>query len=93
MNFDVDTSALAEHTIQEDRHIGWRDASILEQHPVPHSRCIADSWYSNNFPDTLNREKGPPNELYLSLRATKDTRTTRLTTPTNAGALVPSRSS
>ena len=66
-SFVIDTSALAQHTIKEDHHIGWRDSSILHQSYVPHSHRIIESWYINNLLDTLNREKGPFPELYLSL--------------------------
>ena len=82
----MDTSALAEHAVKEDHRIAWKDASVIDQHPVLQSRCLVESWYINNLPGTLNREKGPLPEVYLSLRAAKDTPTSILTTPTNADA-------
>ena len=46
---------------------------ILDQHPFLHSRCVMESWYINNIPETLNREKGLLPETYLSLPSTLQT--------------------
>ena len=62
-----DNSALAEHAWSEHQHIAWEDATVLDQHPFLHSRCVMESWYINNIPETLNREKGLLPETYLSL--------------------------
>ena len=85
-NFDMDTSALAEHANKEDHWIAWKDASVIDQHPVLQSRCSVKSWYINNLPGILNQEKGSLPEAYLSLRTAKDTPISILTTPTNADA-------
>ena len=64
---NTDNSALAEHAWSEHHHIAWEDATVLDQHPFLHSRCVMESWYINNIPETLNREKGLLPETYLSL--------------------------
>ena len=64
---NTDNSALAEHVWSEYDHIGWEDATVLDQHSFLHSRCVMESWYINNIPETLNREKGLLPETYLSL--------------------------
>ena len=84
---NTDSSALAEHTWNEHHHIAWEEAMILDQHPFLHSRCVMESWYINNIPETLNREKGLLPETYLSLPSTLQTSRslppTTITTPTD----------
>ena len=67
---NIDSSALAEHAWNEHHHIAWEEATVLDQHPFLHSRCVMESWYINHILETLNREKGLLPETYLSLPST-----------------------
>ena len=84
---NTDSSVLAEHAWNEHHHIAWEEATVLDQHPFLHSRCVMESWYINNIPETLHREKGLLSETYLSLPSTLQTSRslppTTITTPTD----------
>ena len=64
---NTDNSASAEHAWNEHHHIAWEDATVLDQHPFLHSWCVMESWYINNIPEMLNRDKGLLPETDLSL--------------------------
>ena len=68
-NFDVNASVLAEYVMKEPHRIAWGDVSILDQHAFLQSRLMVESWYINNVPNTVNREKRPLPEQYVGFRS------------------------
>ena len=67
-NGDTNASALAEHAWNEEHHIDWQNAEVLEANQQYwRKRCLLESWHVNKETKPLNRERGTLPDIYRSL--------------------------
>ena len=60
---DINTSAVAQHAIQQHHHIDWENAEIVVDHQQElHKRCYSESWQVRRSVPSMNRGTGlwPP---------------------------------
>ena len=57
-NCDVATSAIAEHAWNEDHHVDWDAAKVINTETNLHRRLILESWHIHKQSCPLNREQG-----------------------------------
>ena len=62
MNGDTNSSALAEHALEQDHDIAWREATVLDSNEHMHQRCALEAWHIRRQQKPINRERGllPP---------------------------------
>ena len=66
-NGDQNSSALAEHAWQQQHHVDWAAAEVLESTRNWYPRCMIESWHIHREANSMNRERGPLPHIYCSL--------------------------
>ena len=67
LNGDQNSSALAEHAWQQQHHVDWAAAEVLESTRNWYPRCMIESWHIHREANSMNRERGPLPHIYCSL--------------------------
>ena len=71
-NGDQNSSALAEHAWQQQHHVDWAAAEVLESTRNWYPRCMIESWHIHREANSMNRERGPLPHIYCSLNKNGD---------------------
>ena len=66
-NGDQNSSTLAEHAWQQQHHVDWAAAEVLESTRDWYPRCMIESWHIHREANSMNRERGPLPHIYCSL--------------------------